>query len=202
MKQATKAPLGPASASQATQAAHSSATERVPIGELVRRSGIAASTLRFYEDAGLLQSLRSDSGRRHYARSDLRRLAFIRAAQTVGLSLDDIRAALAQLPQGRTPTVADWERLSRSWRPLLDQRISALTQLRDTLSSCIGCGCLSLSKCRLYNPGDRAAQRGAGARYLLGDTAQQVLASLTRAEPPASSHAAKPGAAPGRAKRR
>lgn len=179
------------------------AQDRLPIGEVVRRSGIAASTLRFYEEAGLLLSLRSDSGRRHYARSDLRRLAFIRAAQTVGLSLDDIRAALAELPESRTPTAADWARLSKAWRPLLDQHIAELVQLRDTLSSCIGCGCLSLSKCKLYNPGDLAAQRGAGARYLLGDRAQEVLAKLSPLDPaPASSRAAGPGAAPARAKKR
>jgi MerR family redox-sensitive transcriptional activator SoxR len=179
------------------------AQERVPIGELVRRSGIAASTLRFYEEAGLLLSLRSDSGRRHYARSDLRRLAFIRAAQTVGLSLDEIRAALAELPESRTPTAADWERLSKSWRPLLDRRIAELVQLRDTLSSCIGCGCLSLSKCKLYNPGDRAGQKGAGARYLLGDRAQDVLADLSPLDSsPSSGRAARPGAAPARAKKR
>lgn len=143
--------------------------ERLPIGELVRRSGVAASALRFYEDAGLLQSTRSESGRRHYTRSDLRRLAFVRAAQAVGLSLEQIRAALAELPEGRTPTVADWTRLSSAWRPLLDERMAELSRLRDTLSSCIGCGCLSLNKCALYNPGDQAARHGSGARYLLGD---------------------------------
>ena len=141
----------------------------IPIGELARRSGVAASALRFYEDAGLLLSGRSEAGRRRYARSALRRVAFIRAAQAVGLSLEEIRSALASLPDGRTPTPADWQRLSRSWQPLLDARIAALTRLRDQLGSCIGCGCLSLSKCALYNPGDRAAARGAGARYLLGD---------------------------------
>ena len=141
----------------------------IPIGELARRSGVAASALRFYEDAGLLLSGRSEAGRRRYARSTLRRVAFIRAAQAVGLSLEEVRSALASLPDGRTPTPADWQRLSRSWQPLLDARIAALNRLRDQLGSCIGCGCLSLSKCALYNPGDRAAARGAGARYLLGD---------------------------------
>ncbi len=139
------------------------------IGEMARRSGVAASALRFYEDAGLLQSGRSEAGRRQYPRSALRRVAFIRAAQAVGLSLDDIRAALATLPDGRTPTQADWQHLSRGWQPLLDERIAALTRLRDQLSSCIGCGCLSLKKCALYNAGDKAALKGAGARYLLGD---------------------------------
>lgn len=147
----------------------------LPIGELAKRSGMAASALRFYEQQGLLDSLRNAAGRRQYRRSDLRRVAFIRAAQTVGLSLEQIKAALASLPDGRTPTQADWERLSRSWRPLLDQKIQALTQLRDQLSACIGCGCLSLKKCALYNPNDGAAQYGSGARYLLGDKASAVM---------------------------
>ena len=139
------------------------------IGELARRSGVAASALRFYEVQGLLTSQRNPAGRRQYARGDLRRVAFIRAAQAVGLSLDQIRAALSSLPDGRTPNQKDWIRLSSAWRPLLDQRIADLTRLRDQLSSCIGCGCLSLSTCALYNPGDVAATRGNGARYLLGD---------------------------------
>lgn len=142
----------------------------IAIGELAKRSGVAASALRFYEDAGLLASGRSAAGRRQYPRSVLRRVAFIRAAQAVGLTLEEIRAALATLPDGRTPTPADWARLSRSWQPLLDARIEALTRLRDHLTSCIGCGCLSLSKCKLYNPGDQAVLKGPGARYLLGDT--------------------------------
>ena len=141
----------------------------IPIGELARRSGLAASALRFYEEQGLLKSQRSDSGRRQFVRGDLRRVAFIRAAQAVGLTLDQIRNALASLPDGRTPTQKDWVRLSSAWRPLLDQRIHQLTRLRDQLSSCIGCGCLSLTHCALYNPGDIASRRGAGARYLLGD---------------------------------
>lgn len=148
----------------------------LPIGELAKRSGMAASALRFYEQQGLLASLRNAAGRRHYRRSDLRRVAFIRAAQTVGLSLEQIKAALASLPDGRTPTPADWERLSRAWRPLLDQKIQAMTQLRDQLSACIGCGCLSLKKCALYNPKDAAAKHGSGARYWLGDSASTVMA--------------------------
>lgn len=139
------------------------------IGEFVRRSGVAASALRYYEDQGLLSSQRNTSGRRQFARSDLRRVAFIRAAQAVGLSLDQIRSALLSLPDARTPTQKDWGRLSSGWRPLLDQRIVELTRLRDQLESCIGCGCLSLTKCALYNPGDLAARRGTGARYLQGD---------------------------------
>lgn len=139
----------------------------IPIGDLAQRAGVAASALRFYESQGLLGSSRSPSGRRRYPRSSLRRVAFIRAAQAVGMSLEDIRQALATLPGQRTPTQADWARLSRGWRPLLDARIAELTRLRDQLDSCIGCGCLSLKRCGLYNPGDAAAQSGAGARYLM-----------------------------------
>jgi MerR family redox-sensitive transcriptional activator SoxR len=146
----------------------------IPIGELARRSGMAASALRFYEEQGLIESHRSESGRRQFARSALRRVAFVRAAQAVGLTLDQIRAALAGLPNGRTPTQQDWQRLSSAWQPLLDQRIAELTLLRDKLSSCIGCGCLSLAKCTLYNPGDVAARKGTGARYLLGDKAPNI----------------------------
>ena len=144
-------------------------TDRIAIGELAKRSGIAASALRFYEEQGLIESQRNDSGRRHFARADLRRVAFIVAAQNVGLSLAEIRASLAGLPEGRTPTAADWTRLSSSWRPLLDARINALTRLRDQLDACIGCGCLSLKKCALYNPEDRAGSLGSGPRYLMGD---------------------------------
>jgi len=103
------------------------------------------------------------------SRADLRRVAFVRAAQAVGLSLQQVRDALGALPEGRTPTQADWQRLAQGWKPLLDTRIAALTRLRDQLTSCIGCGCLSLARCALYNPDDAAAARGAGARYLLGD---------------------------------
>ncbi len=141
----------------------------IPIGELARRSGVAASALRFDEAQGLLSSERNASGRRQFVRGDLRRVAFIRAAQAVGLTLYQIREALSSLPDGRTPTQKDRMRLSSAWRPLLDQRIADLTRLRDQLSSCIGCGCLSLSQCALYNAGDVAGKRGAGARYLMGD---------------------------------
>lgn len=139
------------------------------IGELSARSGAAPSALRFYESKGLLYAERTSGGHRVYARSTLRRVAFIRAAQRVGLSLDEIREALATLPSGRTPTAEDWSRLSQTWRTRLDQRIEELRRLRDDLDSCIGCGCLSLKVCSLYNPGDRAAQLGTGPRYLWGD---------------------------------
>lgn len=140
--------------------------ERIGIGELSARSGLAASALRFYEAEGLITSERSGAGRRLFARSTLRRVAFVRAAQRVGLSLQEIRSALATLPQERTPTRADWSRLSRTWQSRLDDQIRELERLRDGLSSCIGCGCLSLRRCTLYNPGDVAAVQGPGARYL------------------------------------
>lgn len=146
----------------------------IPIGALAKRSGVNASTLRFYEMQGLIKSMRSPGGRRVFTRDVLRRVAFIRVAQTVGLTLEDIRAALRELPNQRTPTKSDWERLSRAWRPALDQRIEFLMRLRDRLSSCIGCGCLSLKTCALYNPNDAAQVRGTGPRYLLGDVPQTV----------------------------
>jgi len=146
------------------------------IGEFSRRTGVAASALRFYEQQGLIHGQRSPGGQRRFARSELRRVAFVRAAQAVGLSLEQIRSALATLPDARTPTQADWQRLARAWQPLLDERIAALTRLRDRLASCIGCGCLSLTRCALYNPDDTAAARGAGARYLLGDVPPDIPA--------------------------
>jgi MerR family redox-sensitive transcriptional activator SoxR len=144
-------------------------TTTLSIGEVAERTGVAASALRFYEAEGFLTATRTDGGQRRFARDVLRRVAFIRVAQRVGLTLDEIRAALETLPRGRTPTTADWARLSKSWRPRLDAQIALLEGLRDQLASCIGCGCLSLQTCALYNPGDRAADFGAGARYLLGD---------------------------------
>ncbi len=139
------------------------------IGELADRSGAAPSALRFYESKGLLTSERTSGGHRAYERAALRRVAFIRAAQRVGLSLSEIRAALEMLPSKRTPTASDWAQLSARWRSMLDQRIAELQRLRDELDNCIGCGCLSLTKCKLYNPGDRAATLGSGPRYLWGD---------------------------------
>ena len=149
-------------------------SEHWSIGQLAERAGLATSALRYYEDQGLITALRSSGGQRLYPREVLRRVAFIRAAQNVGLSLDDIRQALASLPEGRTPTQADWTRLSRRWKPLLEARIAALCTLRDQLDACIGCGCLSLKRCALYNPGDSAQRLGPGARYLLGDRASEV----------------------------
>ena len=143
--------------------------ELLTIGDVAERAGVATSALRFYEREGLIESERTGGGQRRYHRDVLRRIAFVRAAQRVGLSLVEIRSSLASLPQNRTPTAADWQRLSRSWRPLLDARIAELERLRDNLDSCIGCGCLSLERCRLRNPADRAAGLGPGPRYLLGD---------------------------------
>lgn len=145
---------------------------RLPIGALAKRAGVAASALRFYEAEGLIRSTRNPAGRRMFARDALRRVAFIRVAQSVGLTLDEIRAALNGLPNQRTPTRSDWVRLSATWRPVLDERIDCLVRLRDRLSSCIGCGCLSLKTCALYNPNDSAHVRGTGPRYLLGDSPQ------------------------------
>ncbi len=141
-------------------------TDLLTVGEVAARSGFATSALRYYERQGLLSATRTGGGQRRYERSVLRRLAFIRAARNVGLSLDEVAAALATLPGGRAPTRADWTRLSRTWRHRLDEQIDALTALRDGLDSCIGCGCLSLRRCLLYNPGDLVGQRGPGAVLL------------------------------------
>lgn len=130
---------------------------------------MAHSTLRYYEQLGLIHATRTSGNQRRYQRSELRRLAFIRIAQQVGLSLDDISDALSSLPQERTPTKADWASLSRRWRSRLDEQIGLLERLRDRLTSCIGCGCLSLQRCALSNPGDEVSAAGAGPRYLLDD---------------------------------
>lgn len=140
--------------------------ELLTIGEVATRSGFATSALRYYEREGLLAATRSAGGQRRYPRSVLRRLAFIRAAQNVGLSLEEVRTALATLPDGRTPTRADWARLSRAWQARLDEQIQGLQKLRDGLTGCIGCGCLSLRSCALYNPRDAVAAEGPGARLL------------------------------------
>lgn len=138
----------------------------ISIGEAAERSGLAPSALRFYEERGLITSTRTGGNQRRYRRDVLRRLAFIQAAQRVGLSLEDIREALATLPEDRAPSARQWERLASRWRPLIDERIRLLEALRDDLNACIGCGCLSLGICRLFNPDDRARADGAGPRYL------------------------------------
>lgn len=140
--------------------------EQLLIGEVARRSGLAGSAIRYYQAEGLISATRTPGGQRQFSRAVLRRIAFIRAAQNVGLSLEEIRAALATLPDGRTPTKADWARLSRSWRRRLDEQIEALERLRDGLTECIGCGCLSLQRCRLSNPADELGRRGGGAQLL------------------------------------
>jgi len=136
------------------------------IGELAARSGLSTSALRFYDSQGLITASRTAGNQRRYQRSMLRRVSFVRSAQRVGLTLDEIKQALATLPEERTPTRSDWERLSRQWRERLDERIRELEALRDKLSSCIGCGCLSLDRCALSNPADVAALQGPGAAFL------------------------------------
>lgn len=139
------------------------------VGEVAARAGVATSALRFYESNGLIHSDRNEVGHRRYHADAIRRVAFITVAQRVGLSLREIRDALDGLPQGRTPTRRDWARLAASWQPMLDERIALLESMKDKLDGCIGCGCLSLDTCALYNPDDTAARRGSGPRYLLGD---------------------------------
>ncbi|MFN9806043.1 MAG: redox-sensitive transcriptional activator SoxR [Betaproteobacteria bacterium] len=141
------------------------------IAELAARSGVPASALRSYESLRLLSAARTAGNQRRYARSALRRVALIRAARAMGIPLTQIVSAFAALPAGREPTAADWTQMSRRWHDDLSQRIAVLTQLRDDLGACIGCGCLSLQRCRIFNPGDRAAALGDGPRYLLAPQA-------------------------------
>lgn len=141
--------------------------ETLTIGDFAVRSGVAPSALRYYERQGLIRSHRTGGNQRRYERSELRRVAFIRIAQQVGVSLEEIREALASLPENRTPTKADWSRLSARWRRKLEDRITLMERLRDQLTGCIGCGCLSMQRCNLINPADRLAIRGAGPQMLL-----------------------------------
>jgi len=145
------------------------AKDYLSIGEVADRSGVAPSALRFYESRGLIHSVRAGSNHRRYHRATLRRIAIIRVAQTLGLSLQEIASAFASLPRDRAPTKRDWARLSSRWGERLDRRIADLQNLRDRLDGCIGCGCLSMKNCALYNPGDTVASSGSGPRYLLGD---------------------------------
>ncbi|HEX6928599.1 MAG TPA: redox-sensitive transcriptional activator SoxR [Gammaproteobacteria bacterium] len=138
--------------------------EEITISELSKRSGVAASALRYYEERGLIRALRTRSGHRRYPRHVIRRVAFVVFAQRIGLSLEEIAAELSRLPENRAPKREDWAKLSRNWRKRIDTRINELEQLRDTLAECIGCGCLSMQRCRLANPGDRAARFGPGPR--------------------------------------
>ncbi len=144
-------------------------SDLLTIGEVARRSGVAASALRFYEERGLIASERAGSGHRRYPRPVLRRIAFIVFAQRIGLTLEEIRDELAKLPENRVPKRSDWEKLSSSWTARIDARIAELERLRAGLTECIGCGCLSLDRCKLANSGDRAAGGGPGARYWIGD---------------------------------
>jgi MerR family redox-sensitive transcriptional activator SoxR len=144
-------------------------SELLTIGEVARRSGLASSALRYYEDRGLIASERAGSGHRRYPRPVLRRIAFIVFAQRIGLSLEEIGDELAKLPPDRAPTRRDWSRLSQTWTSRIDERIAELERLRSGLTECIGCGCLSLDRCRLANPGDAAGRRGPGPRVWLGD---------------------------------
>ena len=144
-------------------------TDLITISEVARRSGVAASALRFYEERGLIKSERAGSGHRRFQRAVLRRIAFIVFAQRIGLSLEEIGAELAKLPPNRAPTGRDWSRLSGTWTARIEERIAELERLKAGLTTCIGCGCLSLDKCYLSNPGDRAASLGPGPRYWIGD---------------------------------
>lgn len=141
--------------------------DELTVGQAAARIGVAASTLRFYESKGLIVSRRTEGGQRRYARDVLRRVAFVRAAQSVGLSLSEIRESLSQLPDDRAPTREEWEEFASQWRPRLEQQIATLVALRDKLSACIGCGCQTLDACQVFNPGDKAAERGPGAHYLV-----------------------------------
>ncbi|QDX25553.1 redox-sensitive transcriptional activator SoxR [Sphingomonas suaedae] len=141
--------------------------ELLSIGDLAARTGLSVSAIRFYERRGLVEPIRTSGNQRRFLRSDIRRLSFVLIAQKLGLTVQEIAAELAHLPQGRTPTLADWTRISRHFRAEIDRRIALLERTREKLDGCIGCGCLSLKKCGLYNPDDRAAAEGAGPRYLL-----------------------------------
>ncbi len=144
-------------------------SEGLAIGALARRTGLAVSAIRYYEAQGLISPWRNAGGQRRYQRADIRRLSFVMIAQQFGLTLPEIREVLSGLPGNRTPTPQDWKSISERLRTHLDQRIDTLMRLRDNLDGCIGCGCLSLPKCKLYNPDDRAKSHGSGPRYLMGD---------------------------------
>jgi len=142
------------------------------IGELAQRTGLSVSAIRFYEARGLVTAVRTGGNQRRFMRADIRKLSFALIAQRLGLTIAEIQAVLSTLPQGRPPSRADWHAISLAVRGALDARIAVLQKTRDLLDSCIGCGCLSLDRCALYNPGDRAARAGAGPRFLMGDRAE------------------------------
>ncbi len=144
-------------------------TDLISIGELAARTGVAVSAIRFYESKGLIEALRTRGGQRRFLRADIRRVSFVLIAQKMGLSLEEVADELARLPAQRTPNAEDWGRISTGLRARIDDQIAALQCTRALLDNCIGCGCLSLKNCKLYNPGDHCAARGAGPRYLMGD---------------------------------
>lgn len=148
-------------------ARHLSPKDLIPIGEMARRTGLSVSAIRFYEDKRLIEPIRTGGNQRRFLRSDIRRLSFILIAQQLGLSLAEIEAELGKLPHGRTPTAHDWQGISASIRQVLDRKIAQMQSMRDRLDGCIGCGCLSLTHCKLYNPDDRMAELGSGPRYVL-----------------------------------
>lgn len=152
----------------------SSKNPLISIGALAERTGLAITAIRFYENEGLISSTRNASGHRRFMRSDIRRLSFIKICQSLGFSLKEIHDILANLPNNRTPHKRDWERLSKQFSVDIDKRIAGLQLLKANLNGCIGCGCLSMAKCRLFNPDDRAAQLGSGPRYLLGNTSKDI----------------------------
>lgn len=144
-------------------------TQRISIGQVAERTGLSVSAIRFYESQGLVNPVRNNGGQRRYLRSDIRRLSFVQIAQQLGISLEQIRQHLASLPAERTPTQRDWARISKQFRRELQSRIDVMTRMRDRLDGCIGCGCLSLDKCALYNPEDRLRRYGAGPQYILAE---------------------------------
>ena len=146
----------------------------ISIGQLADRTGLAVSAIRFYEELGLVHPERNAGGQRRFLKSDIRRLSFVIIAQQLGFTLDQICDQFESLPDERTPNPQDWRKLSKGFRAELDQKIDSLTRLRDNLDGCIGCGCLSLAKCKLYNPEDKAASRGTGPRYLMGDRSDEI----------------------------
>ena len=146
-----------------------SKSDLIPIGEMARRTGLSVSAISFYEDKGLVEPVRTGGNQRRFLRSDIRRVSFILIAQQLGLSLGEISAEMGRLPHGRTPTARDWQAISRSIRDTLDRKIAELQRTRDNLDGCIGCGCLSLKKCAIYNPDDRLGEQGPGPRQLLSN---------------------------------
>jgi len=154
-------------------AANKTLKSDLAIGEFSQRTGLSITAIRFYEDEGLVKPMRNAGGQRRFSRGDIRRVSFVKISQQLGFSLSEIRDAMAKLPENRTPTRADWQKLSTGFSKDIDARIEGLTALRDKLAGCIGCGCLSMKRCALYNPNDTASTLGAGPRFLMGDSIQK-----------------------------